>query len=153
MLDLYAGSGAIGLDGLVPGCGVGPPRRGGSPVPPPDRGQRRRPGLRGRQGHPGPRVDRARRPTPGDPVDVAYLDPPYDLPDADVVADLESLAAHGWLADGAVVVVERSARSAPVAWPSGYRAERDRRYGETALWWALWYGPTSPSTGTDAREE
>lgn len=64
--------------------------------------------------------------------DVALLDPPYDL---DVVAVLGLL--HPWLADGAVVVVERRTRGPELAWPPGYDAIRSRRYGAATLWYAL----------------
>jgi len=69
-----------------------------------------------------------------------FLDPPHSLPGEDVTADLRALTRPGWLAGGAVVVVERSARSASVGWPAGYHHERDRRYGETVLTFGSWPG-------------
>jgi 16S rRNA (guanine966-N2)-methyltransferase len=68
---------------------------------------------------------------------VVFLDPPYDLAPTTVVRDLRALAA-GWLAEDALVVVERSARSAAVGWPPGYEAGRTRSYGETRLWFGTW---------------
>jgi 16S rRNA (guanine966-N2)-methyltransferase len=41
------------------------------------------------------------------------------------------------LAEGALVVVERSARSPEPVWPAGIEPERRRDYGETTLWWAV----------------
>lgn len=67
---------------------------------------------------------------PPSPYDVALLDPPYEL-DIDPVLS----AVLPWLAEDAVVVVERSTRgSAPVA-PAGLREVRSRRYGEATLWY------------------
>jgi 16S rRNA (guanine966-N2)-methyltransferase len=43
----------------------------------------------------------------------------------------------GWLASGALVVVERATRSGPVAWPEGYAPDRSRRYGEATFWYGL----------------
>ena len=63
--------------------------------------------------------------------DVALLDPPYDV---DVVPVLEAL--RPWLAEDAVVAVERRTRGPALAWPGGYHAERSRRYGEATLWYA-----------------
>jgi 16S rRNA (guanine966-N2)-methyltransferase len=59
------------------------------------------------------------------------------LPGARVVApdDLGALAAGGWLAEGAVVVVERSLRSAEPRWPAGVTPLRHRRYGDGVLWY------------------
>ena len=68
-----------------------------------------------------------RRP-PAAPYDVVFLDPPYPLPDAAVDDDLHALRRHGWLVPGAMVVVERSVRSAEPAWPAGI-ARRPRRSG------------------------
>jgi 16S rRNA G966 N2-methylase RsmD len=48
---------------------------------------------------------------------------------------LTALVENGWLAEGAVVVVERSSRDAPVRWVQGITDERSRRYGETTLWY------------------
>lgn len=76
------------------------------------------------------------------PYDLVFADPPYDVADDVVEQVLAGLAAHGWLADGALVVVERARprRGEMFAWPEGYEPERDRKYGETLLRTALWYG-------------
>lgn len=73
---------------------------------------------------------------PGAPYDVALLDPPYELGEPALAADLGALVAGGWLAPGALVVVERSARSPEPAWPAGLTRLAQRRYGETAVWFA-----------------
>jgi 16S rRNA (guanine966-N2)-methyltransferase len=65
--------------------------------------------------------------------DVALVDPPYDLPDVEIACWLTAAAAHGWLATGALVVVERGARSGAFRWPAGLTATRTRRYGDTVL--------------------
>jgi 16S rRNA (guanine966-N2)-methyltransferase len=75
--------------------------------------------------------------------DLVLVDPPYDVPDAEVAGWLVAAAAHGWLAAGAVVVVERSARGAPFPWPPPLRALRERRYGETTLFLAELAGPVT----------
>ena len=72
---------------------------------------------------------------PTAPYDVAFLDPPYPLDDATLADVLGLLMAHEWLVPGAMVVVERSSRSAEPAWPSGIAGERRKRYGETTLWY------------------
>lgn len=66
--------------------------------------------------------------------DIALLDPPYDLSDAELTRNLEALAPR--LAPDAVVLVERSSRSAEPAWPSGMELDRRKDYGDTTLWWA-----------------
>jgi 16S rRNA (guanine966-N2)-methyltransferase len=67
-------------------------------------------------------------------VDLAFIDPPYDLGERELARDLELLAPR--LAEDATVVVERSSRSPEPTWPDGIAPERRRDYGETTLWWA-----------------
>lgn len=74
--------------------------------------------------------------------DVVFADPPYDVADDVVERVLDGLAAHGWLAEEALVVVERARprRGVTFSWPEGYDALRDRAYGDTVVRTALWYG-------------
>jgi 16S rRNA (guanine966-N2)-methyltransferase len=84
------------------------------------------------------RVERVLRGRPAEPYDLVFADPPYATADAEVTAMLTALRDHGWLAPGALVVVERPTRGRTPAWPPGYAADRDRRYGEGTLWYARW---------------
>jgi 16S rRNA (guanine966-N2)-methyltransferase len=65
--------------------------------------------------------------------DVAFLDPPYDLGKAELVHNLEQLAPR--LAPNAIAVVERSSRDPEPAWPDGISLDRRKDYGDTTLWW------------------
>jgi len=67
------------------------------------------------------------------PFDVVFLDPPYDLETGDLVRDLELLLPL--LSEDAVVVVERSSRDPEPAWPAGLELDRRKDYGDTALYW------------------
>jgi 16S rRNA (guanine966-N2)-methyltransferase len=133
-LDLYAGSGAIGLEAWSRGAGVvtliEQDRRTASLITTNAKGlgfakADVRVGL----------VATALRTPPRAPYDVAYLDPPYPLDDGAVDADLAALVGNAWLVPGALVVVERSSRSTGPTWPPGVEAIRSRRYGETVLWY------------------
>lgn len=64
--------------------------------------------------------------------DVVFFDPPYDLGDAELAENLAGLK----LAPGAVVLVERGSRSPEPAWPAGVTLDRRKVYGDTTLWWA-----------------
>ena len=70
---------------------------------------------------------------PDDPYDLVLSDPPYDLPNSAVEADLLALLAGGWLAADALTVVERSVRTPPIDWPDGFDSPRRRDYGETRI--------------------
>ncbi|MEV7604868.1 16S rRNA (guanine(966)-N(2))-methyltransferase RsmD [Paenarthrobacter sp. NPDC089322] len=66
--------------------------------------------------------------------DLVFLDPPYPLEEPALGAVLAKLAPH--LDEGAVVVVERSSRSAEPSWPETLECFADKKYGETRLWFA-----------------
>jgi 16S rRNA (guanine966-N2)-methyltransferase len=68
------------------------------------------------------------------PFDLVFVDPPYDLPEAELTAALGLLVPA--LAPGAVVVVERGSRSPGPTLPAGLSADRSKRYGDTTLWWS-----------------
>jgi len=83
------------------------------------------------------KVERMRheQPPAGATVDVAFFDPPYDLPNGDLAAVVSDLDQSGWLSDDVLLVVERARRGDPWRWPEGFMSLRDRRYGETVLWY------------------
>ena len=68
---------------------------------------------------------------------MVFADPPYALADAGVSRVLILLAEQGWLAPGALVIVERATRSGPLSWPDGFVPDRARRYGEATFWYGL----------------
>ncbi|KQM36879.1 16S rRNA (guanine(966)-N(2))-methyltransferase RsmD [Microbacterium sp. Leaf203] len=66
--------------------------------------------------------------------DLVFLDPPYDLADDELTKALVALAPS--LHPDATVIVERAKRSAAPEWAAaGLEAERDRAYGDTTMWW------------------
>lgn len=67
------------------------------------------------------------------PVDVVFADPPYDVRSAEIAVMLDALAAGGWTAEGTLVVVERPASGAALEWPRGWRVWPSRTYGDTRL--------------------
>jgi 16S rRNA (guanine(966)-N(2))-methyltransferase RsmD len=71
----------------------------------------------------------------GGPYDVVFADPPYAVPDEEIAAMLSALVGGGWLAADAVVVVERATRGGPPPQVEGVTPGRSRRYGETTLWY------------------
>ncbi|MCZ3387841.1 MAG: 16S rRNA (guanine(966)-N(2))-methyltransferase RsmD [Actinomycetia bacterium] len=74
------------------------------------------------------------RSQPGSGYDVVFCDPPYSVGAVQVGTVLETLSQRQMLADGAVVVVERGRRDPAWTWPPGFVAIRDRVYGEAHLW-------------------
>lgn len=69
------------------------------------------------------------------PATAVFVDPPYEFASAAIVGLLVRLHECGWIADDAHVVVERSARSREPAMPSEWFDGRTRAFGDTALWY------------------
>jgi 16S rRNA (guanine(966)-N(2))-methyltransferase RsmD len=134
--DLYAGSGAVGLEAASRGASavllVEADARAAQTV---------RTNIAALDLAARCRVQPARLPgalaggPAGEPYDVVFADPPYAATGAEIGELMRGLVAHGWLASGAVVVVERSARSQPPPSVEGVTLERSRRYGESVLWY------------------
>ncbi|GAB2998045.1 16S rRNA (guanine(966)-N(2))-methyltransferase RsmD [Mycobacterium bourgelatii] len=132
VLDLYAGSGALGLEALSRGASsalfVESDPRAVAVI--------------GRNidavGLPGATVRRGTvaavlaSGTSG-PVDLVLADPPYDVAPAEIEAVLVALDAHGWVHGGTVAVFERSAGGASLTWPEGWSVWPARVYGDTRL--------------------
>ena len=137
VLDLYAGSGALGLEALS---------RGAASVEFVERGRqaaaivRRNAAVVAKAGglsvgrvHESPVHAFLQRAI--GPYDLVFTDPPYDLDDAAMTADLIALAPL--LSEDAVVVVERARRSTPPEFTTaGLELFREKSYGDTTLWWA-----------------
>jgi 16S rRNA (guanine966-N2)-methyltransferase len=69
------------------------------------------------------------------PYDIVFLDPPYPTSDEEVDDNVARLSDE-WVVPGGMVVVERSSRSRGPVWPDGFTDTRPRKYGETTLWYA-----------------
>jgi 16S rRNA (guanine966-N2)-methyltransferase len=131
VLDLYAGSGALGLEALSRGAGSATLVENDPAALRAIRANVEKVGL------PGAHVVesdvlRFLGAQPEARYRIALLDPPYDV---DVGPALEALPP--WLVPDSVVAVERRTRGPELAWPDGYEPVRSRRYGEATLWYAL----------------
>lgn len=72
---------------------------------------------------------------PAEPFDLVLADPPYAMPGPEVESHLDRLVRGGWLAGDAVVVVERPTRGGHFRWPAGLHPVRASAFGETTLWY------------------
>lgn len=139
VLDLYAGSGALGLEAASRGAAsvtlvernpaaADVCRRNAAAV------------VKAAPAGRGPQVDVRRASVHGylegasAAADLVFIDPPYELGEAELAHVLATLSPL--LATDATVLVERSTRSPEPTWPDSLTLERSRAYGETTLWWA-----------------
>lgn len=138
VLDLYAGSGALGLEAAS---------RGASEVVLVERSaaaaavaKRNAAAVTAAAREDAPTVSvvtqavRSYLERAGVRAHLVFIDPPYELSEVELAADLALL--RPLLAEDAVVVVERSSRTPEPNWPEGLLPERRKDYGETVVWWA-----------------
>ncbi len=137
VLDLFAGTGAVGLEAAS---------RGAAQVTLVDSGREAAATLRANSAV----VDGADVAIRAQPVetflagaatefDLVFADPPYAYPEHLLASVLDALvpvaAITSWLAPGAVVVVERAARAGAPTWPVVIDAIKSKRYGDSVLWY------------------
>jgi 16S rRNA (guanine966-N2)-methyltransferase len=137
VLDLYAGSGALGLEALSRGAAaalfVESDHRAAAVLA----------DNIARLGLSGATLRRAAVSAvlaagAAAPVDLVLADPPYHVDANEVAAVLEALTTHDWVRTGTVVVVERAVSGTPLTWPAGWRPWQQRVYGDTRLELAEW---------------
>lgn len=132
VLDLYAGSGALGLEALSRGAASAlfvESDRAAADVVAGNIAALRLTGATLRRGT----VSSVLAGGTDAPVDLVLADPPYELDAAEIDALPMRLTAGGWVRSGAVVVIERAASSPAVSWPDGWTPWPSRRYGDTRL--------------------
>ena len=135
-LDLYAGSGGVGLEAAS---------RGAEPVWMVEADRRTADLIRAnaRATHLSVVVRTGRveqvvqaGPESGVGFEVVWLDPPYDVAEDVLTWVLQELVTHGWVVPAGLVVVERARRSPAPVWPLAVEQAWARRYGETTLHFA-----------------
>lgn len=134
VLDLYSGSGALGLESLSRGADL-------ATLVEADRNAARllRRNIDG-VGLPGARIEQARvesflAGTPTEPYDLVFVDPPYALEHEKLQQLLDQLPR--WTEPESLIVMERQSRSPEPAWPPPLRPFRTRVYGGTTVYWGV----------------
>lgn len=134
VLDLFAGSGALGLEAISRGAASAvlvEKSPAAARVLDANVAAVSLPGVKvvvrdvGRLAAAAPRVT----------ATLVLVDPPYEIPAADVRTLLADLRAGGWIAADAIVVVERSTRDVDPPLPAGWSDQRQRAFGDTTLWY------------------
>jgi 16S rRNA (guanine966-N2)-methyltransferase len=78
-------------------------------------------------------VEQILRKSPAQPFDVVFADPPYELDSPTVSAQIERLVSNAWVGYGSLIILERSRRSPQLVWPDVTAKCWTRAYGETIL--------------------
>jgi 16S rRNA (guanine966-N2)-methyltransferase len=140
-LDLFAGSGAVGLEAWSRGASVVLVE---SAAPALDVLRSNIANLRSDSGGSGGsaegvavvagKVETVVRELSASAFGVVFADPPYELASSRLAVVVETLVDRGLLADGSVVAVERASRDS-WTWPDGIEPVRQRRYGDATVWY------------------
>jgi 16S rRNA (guanine966-N2)-methyltransferase len=142
VLDLYAGSGALGLEALSRGASHAMLVESDAKASAVIRDNITVIGLPGAVLRSAP-VAAVLAAGADREYDIVFADPPYAIAE-DAVADvLTALVDHGWVGEGTIVVLERSTRAPETTWPTGFVVGRIRKYGETRVEIAACYGADS----------
>lgn len=135
VLDLYAGSGALGLEAVSRGAAsVDLVEKSTAAAAVTERNART---VARAVGSSAVRVHRSSADaflqSASGHFDLVFVDPPYDLDDEALAVTLALLGDVA--APGAIVIVERASRSPEPRVPALLEPLRSKRYGDTALWW------------------
>jgi len=150
VLDLYAGSGALGIEAISRGAQnavfVDSDRAAISSIN----------ANLGGLGHAQTLVVKSnaatylRKTSTGASFDVVFMDPPYSVVDSVVEDHIAALVESRWLNEDAMVVIERESRSL-IEWPEGFDAQEPRIYGDTSVWYGRYVGiSASDEKGSDS---
>lgn len=133
-LDLYGGSGGVGIEAAS---------RGASPVRLVERDAKVAAVARRNADHVGAGVQVTTAPVAAflsgaadTSYDIVWLDPPYAVGEEEISAAVASVLDHAWLAPDGLVVVERSSRTPDPVLPPALDDVWSRRYGETTIHYA-----------------
>ena len=141
VLDLFAGTGALGLEALSRGAARATLVEKASAAARVATANVRATGLSARvvtadvRAYLGARSGEA---LTGE-VDLVFIDPPYDIAEEDMATVLSALAP--WVGPDSLIVVERSTRAPAPTWPPFLVLEDTRAWGETVAYFA---GPPLP---------
>lgn len=68
--------------------------------------------------------------------DVVFLDPPYELPNNEIEKMLEALVRNNFLKKSSVIAIERDSKANPINWPTGLTEVKVRKYGAASIIYA-----------------
>ncbi|MDO9484560.1 MAG: 16S rRNA (guanine(966)-N(2))-methyltransferase RsmD [Actinomycetota bacterium] len=142
VLDLYAGSGALGLEAAS---------RGAQQVLLVDKAHASAEALRSNIAAVGlsgvacaqTTVEALAQRATTQAYSLVFADPPYDTTVQRLRKSLGALLEAGWIAPDAYVIVERDAHDQESPFPTAWHEFDQRRYGDTVLW----YGRPTAMTG------
>jgi 16S rRNA (guanine966-N2)-methyltransferase len=139
VLDLFGGSGAIGLESLS---------RGATSVHIVEKDDEAQKTIETnfeivKKSNPpgsfhlyGMSAERFLKDAPKNKYHLVYIDPPYDFSNQAVEDVLSALHDYEFLSSDAFIAVERTTRGAQFIWPDAFVPARERKYGQATIYYA-----------------
>ncbi len=67
--------------------------------------------------------------------DIIFMDPPYDLPNSEVEVILDTIVVKNLLQPRGLIAIERKSKGTPFAWPQSMDLEKIRTYGQGSIFY------------------
>ncbi len=67
--------------------------------------------------------------------DIIFMDPPYDLPNSEVEVILDTIVVKNLLQPRGLIAIERKSKGTPFAWPQSMELEKIRTYGQGSIFY------------------
>ena len=68
------------------------------------------------------------------PFDIVWMDPPYTVANEEIEKILARLDENHWVSRGGIVLVERAGRTSAIEFPESFLNVGHRRYGDTIVY-------------------
>ena len=67
--------------------------------------------------------------------DIIFMDPPYDISNAEIEDLLDTIVVRDLLQPRGLVAIERESKGKPFSWPNGMALEKIRSYGQGSIFY------------------
>ena len=67
--------------------------------------------------------------------DIIFMDPPYDISNSDIEELITKIELNGLLAERGLIAIERASKKSPFEWPTPFIQEKIRSYGQGSIFY------------------
>ena len=82
--------------------------------------------------------------TPNNSFDIIFIDPPYELDNKSIEKILSEIAVNDLLKSTGVIAIERDSKSKEFIWPSPFAQTKVRSYGQGSIYYGGYSASVSP---------
>ena len=67
--------------------------------------------------------------------DIIFMDPPYDVGNTDIEELITNIDTQGLLSERGIIAIERASKKTPFEWPAPFIQEKIRSYGQGSIFY------------------